>query len=157
MDVKPADIGLFRVTSDSGWFSKLIGWGQKWIGQAPTVVAYDHAVIFDTPTSITEAFWPRVRRRDFDPIGYEGLEVYRVKNITPDAVSKVLAYATSHLGEWYNLTGILTFGLVQLGHTAVCSQFVWEAFTAAGIVLCPYESLESPDDIGASSLLIRVS
>lgn len=153
--IQPADILLYRIGPNASWIEKAIGWGQRVIGQAPGTVAYDHAAIATSHVGLIESYWPKVRKRLYnstDPT----LEAWRVKGITVARQNQVLTYAAQHVGEWYNLTGILTLGLVQLGHSAVCSQFVWEAFTAAGILLCPYETLESPDDIAASSLIMRV-
>lgn len=155
--MQAGDILLFRVTPRSGWFGKLIGWGQRVMGQASTSVAYEHVALASSADSIIEAYWPRVRQRFFDPALYSNVEVYRLNNMTPLQVFRILAYATSHIGEWYNVSGLLTLGMVQLGHTVVCSQFVWQAFTAGGIVLCPYESLVSPDNIAASPGLVECS
>lgn len=127
------------------------------MGQAPTRVSYSHVAIARSPDSLYEAYWPRVRERYFDPALTQNVETYRVKTIAANQIQKVMDYAQAHLGEWYNLTGLLTLGLVQFGHTVVCSQFVWQAFADAGIVLCAYESLDSPDDLAASSQLVRVT
>lgn len=118
--------------------------------------AYSHVAIVATAGTIIESRWPEVRQSSFYPDNRLDVEIFRVQGINSDQIGSILDYAYHHIGELYNLTGFLTFGLVQLGHTAVCSQFVWEAFTAAGIVLCPYETLTSPDDIANSPLLIRV-
>jgi uncharacterized protein YycO len=160
MSAAPAqagDILLFLVTPQSGWLGKLIGWGQKIIGQAPTQVAYEHAALVSGPGWIIEAYWPKVRKRAFDPSQYSNVEVWRYQNLTPLQLNNILAYANTHIGEWYNVSALLTFGMVQFGHTVVCSQFVWQAFTAAWISLCPYETLESPDDLAASPLLVKCS
>lgn len=154
----PGDIVLFRILPHSGWFKKLIGWGERRMGDERDKKAYCHCAIVATATTIIEATWPRVRQRAFDPRDRLDVEIFRVQGITPQQVGSVLAYAYAcvHKGELYNLTGLLTFGLIQILHSAVCSQFVWQAFTGGGIVLCPYETLSTPDDIGNSPLLIRV-
>ena len=91
-----------------------------------------------------------------DPLP-EHIEVYRLKQeLTQDQLTKIFTYANSQIGKWYNFLGVLTGGFIQIGPIAFCSQFTWQAFTYAGIVLCPWEELESPDDIAASPLLNRI-
>lgn len=157
MSANPGDLILFRITADSNWFEKLIGRAQQVMGQAPSRSSYNHVALVDAPGfTIIEAYWPRVRRRVFDPSVHSDVEIYRVKDITPEQVDRVLFYASQHIGEWYNVTAMLTLGFLQLGHTVVCSQFVWEAFTAIDISLCEYRSLITPDEIANSTLLTRV-
>ena len=155
-----ADILLFRVGPKSTLLDRLIGWGQRVIHQAPTKLEYCHvAMIGPDPDSLFEARWPRIHNILLDMPDlqlHNPVEVYRLKGITQQQVNTVLEYAKHREGEWYNLTAILTFGAIQLGHSAVCSQYVWECFTAAGVCLCPYEDLESPDDIAGSDKLERV-
>lgn len=106
-----------------------------------------------------EARWPRIHN---GPIALQSvekniiLETYRVKGLTPDQLQQVMAFCQSRIGRRYDLLALLTFGYLQIGPSAVCSQFVWEAFTAAGICLCPFRDLTSPDDIAASACLERV-
>lgn len=76
--------------------------------------------------------------------------------LTDDQLKKIFTYANSQVGKWYNLLGVLTGGYIQIGSFAFCSQFTWQSYTYAGIVLCPWETLESPDDIASSDLLTRV-
>ena len=154
---QPGDILAFRVGPSSGWLGKLVGWGQRVVGKAPTQSGYEHIALVDAPGSIVEGYWPRVRRRDFSPEGYPNVEVYRIKGITPDQAQKLVAEAHSHIGELYNVSGILTFGLVQLGHTVYCSQGLWQWVTVLYIALCKYDDLEGPDDIVGSPLLERIA
>lgn len=167
MTPEPGDIILFRVGAHPSLMGKLIDWGQKIINRDLHAIAYEHIVIVGWYGDIVEAYWPKVRSRIYSPVGTPNAEVYRVRGITQKQIAKgVLAYAYGHVGEWYNMTGLLTLGLIQLGHSVVCSQFVWKCFTgfdymavgyeAAGITLCPSESFITPDDIAASPLLVRV-
>lgn len=160
MNARPGDILLFRVAPYSSLLDKLIGWGQKKIGQAPTELAYCHvALVGPDPLSIIEARWPRIHSVLLDLLTlqkHNPVEIYRVKGITDAQVDMVIRYAREHIGEVYDLAAVFTLGLVQFGHSTVCSQFVWEAFTAADILLCPYEDLTSPDDIAASPKLTRI-
>ncbi len=160
MNVEPGDILLFRVTSRSPLLDRLIGWGQKVIKQAPSSAAYCHAALVGPDSGrLYEARWPKIHNI---PIDWETLrkrnpiEVYRVKDIRPEQVSAVLRFAENRVGRRYDVPAILTFGIIQFGHATVCSQFVWEAFTAADICLCPWEDLESPDDLATSHCLVRI-
>lgn len=155
--VQVGDIVLFPVGPASRLISQLVGWGQKIIGQSPSPKQYSHVAIVGPNTStIIEAYWPHIR---VSPLELEGNEVYRIKNVTPDQVTKMIAYCQREIeeGTLYDMLAILTFGFFQIGGTEVCSQLVYNAGLAAGIVLYPPEFLESPDDIAASTLLIRVT
>lgn len=159
-NLRSGDVLLFRVVESSNWLDRLIGWGQKIIHQAPSNATYCHAALIGSDAShIFEARWPKIHNVQMDWAKMSKrnkIEVYRV-NLTPEQVTKIMDYARLCLGRWYDFLAILTFGLLQLGSTAVCSQFVWDCFTAAGVCLCPYESLESPDDLAASTLLEKVA
>jgi hypothetical protein len=160
VNVQPADIVLYRVTGSSNWLDKLIGWGQRIIHQAPSKATYCHVAIVGPDTAhIYEARWPRIQNSLFDLSTIEKtliVEVYRVKTMTPEQISGIMAAAHKRIGQRYDVLAILTFGILQIGPAAVCSQYVYECFLTANVVLCPWESLESPDDIAASALLERV-
>lgn len=162
--IQPADILLFRVAKQSSTLDKLIGWGQKVIHQAPTLAEYCHAALVGPDyapgqPSMIEARWPRVHRIPLDIADLEKrnpVEVYRVKDMTPAQIEDVLGYAMEHVGVRYDMLAILTFGVLQLGNCDVCSQLDWESFTPAGIALCPFQGLLSPDDLAAAKGLIRI-
>lgn len=157
--IQPGDILLFRVGPGAPWIARIIGWGQRMIGeQGSSGNAYYH-VGFVGPGVFKyyESKPPRICNSDLPPLLPPYMEVYRLKNpLTTEQLQKIFAYANSQIGKWYNLIGVLTFGYIQIGNFAFCSQFTWQAFTYAGVVLCPWESLESPDDIAASDLLSRI-
>ena len=161
MSWQPGDLLLFRVSSSSNWLDRLIGWGQRVIHAAPTDADYCHvAIIGPTADRMYQAAWPRIVNSALDCTTVNKtilLEAYRVKGITQGQIQSVLAAAQGRVGEHYDLLAILTFGILQLGKTAVCSQYAWQSFVDAGIVLCPFESLESPDDIAASPIIQRVN
>ena len=160
-NVQSGDILLYRVAAGSTWLDKLIGWGQKIIHQAPTNAEYCHvALVGPLSNWLYEAHWPKIRNVLIDWVAMtrrNTVEAYRVKDITPEQIKKVMIYADKRVGEWYGLLTILTFGIFQFGPSAVCSQYVWECFTAADIALCEFENLESPDDLAASKRLVRVT
>lgn len=157
----PGDILLFRVSSSSNWLDKIIGWGQRVIHEAPTDAAYCHVALVGPDSShMFEAKWPKIHNVPIDLKAIQKnivLEVYRVKAITAQEVDQVMNFAQGRIGRRYDILAILTFGYVQIGPSAVCSQFVWESFTAAGLCLCPWRDLTSPDDIANSGLLEKVA
>ena len=160
MIAQPGDILAFRVTAQSTLLDRMIGWGQKKIGQAPTTAAYCHAALVGSDADhMYEARWPRIHNVALDwgsLLERNTIDVFRATLMTPEQMARVMVYAKGRLGEWYDVAAILSFGLVQFGHAAVCSQYVWECFTAAGVCLCPYEDLESPDDIAGSLILTKI-
>lgn len=161
MNLQPGDLLLFRVSVSSNWLDRLIGWGQKVIHQAPTKVAYCHvAIVGPDAESIYEAVWPKVHNITFDLTKIQKnliVEAYRVRDVTPEQVAKVMAYCQSQIGQWYSVTSIVTFGIIDIGHRPYCSLLAWRAWLAADIILGPDESMVSPDDIAASTKLVRVS
>jgi hypothetical protein len=160
MNVRPGDLLLFRVSSSSNWLDKLIGWGQKVIHQAPTKAAYCHvALVGFNPLTMYEAKFPTIRLSPINLTGIQKsliLEVYRIKTITSEQITQVIGMAHRRLGEHYDWLAILTLGLLQIGPAAVCSQYIYECFLSANIILCPWSSLESPDNIANSQLLERI-
>lgn len=156
--LEPGDILLSRVDRRSNWVSRLIAWGQKRIiHKAPPDADYCHAALVGPDAlHLYEARWPKIRNIAIDwkdLTSHGAVEVYRVKDITPAQVDLVLKAAYARLGEWYDVLTILTFGTIQLGPASVCSQYIWECFTYADVVLCPWQNLESPDDLAVSTRL----
>lgn len=151
--VQIGDIILYPVGPASRWLSKLVGWGQRVIGQEPAGRQYSHVAIVGPDTQhIYEAYWPRIR---ISPIDLSQ-EFYHIKGITSEQVAQMMTYCQSQVGKRYDMVSILTLGLVHLGGTQVCSELAYHAAEAAGIVLYPPEYFESPDDIAASAKIERV-
>lgn len=161
MNVQAGDLILFRVSSSSNWLDKMIGWGQKVIHQAPTSAAYCHvAIVGPTPERMYEAIWPKVRNSAFDVTKVQKnliIEVYRVKDATPEQIGVVMAYCKSQIGQWYSVSSILSFGMLSWDHRPYCSLLAWRAWLKAYRELCPDEKMVSPDDIAASPSLVRIS
>jgi hypothetical protein len=65
-------------------------------------------------------------------------------------------YANSQEGVGYNWIGAVTLGWVEIAGKPFCSEFVWRVCTYAGIVLCPWTTFLSPDDIAASSIIEKL-
>lgn len=159
VQLQPGDILCWRVSSEASWYQRLIGWGERRLKQVNSDKYNYFHVGFVGPGVFHyyESKPPVICNSDVpDPLP-SYIEVYRLKvPLTPTQLSKIWSYANSQLGKWYNFLGVLTGGFIQIGSIAFCSQFTWQAYTYAGIVLCPWESLESPDDIANSQILYRV-
>lgn len=156
--IQEGDIALFRVGKTSTILDRLIGKFQKLIGEDPPgVEEFCHAALVGPmANTLIEARWPKVKTGPLDLpdlLTRNPIDFYRVKDITPEQVQKVLAYAKSDIGQPYDLPAIFTFGKIQLGGHLVCSQYVWKWFlNGAGIELCKYSPLISPDDLAGSSI-----
>ena len=107
-----------------------------------------------------ESRWPKITNSDFELYEIQKnliVEVYRVKDATPEEIAGVLAYCRSREGEWYPVTSIISFGLVSFGDAPYCSLLAWKAWlNGAKRVLCGDGRMVTPDDIAASTELVRV-
>jgi hypothetical protein len=134
MDPKPGDVNLYPVTPGSGWTSEAVAIGE-WAagaGRPNAVEFYSHATIRSTVNGYQfEAKWPKTGH--FQEDSKRVIEVWRIGEPTVEQRVAIIDWARKHEGEWYNMLGLLTGGLLGLSHTAVCSQFVGEAYAAAGI------------------------
>jgi len=153
--LKPGDVLLYRVTPNSPWHDKLIAWGEKLMGKKFTKNSYCHVAMVDYDTDlILEAVWPKTHVVRFPGKSKNPVEVYRVKDATPEQISKAIDWAHKNLGLWYNV-GLLFFGLFPSKHKVVCSTYVDHAWDSAGLSLGDGK-LFSPDEVAASPMLERV-
>jgi hypothetical protein len=154
--MQPGDLLLFRVLPSAPAWDKLIGWGERMLKQSNAAKKNYYHVAFVSPD--TKKMWSAqpltLNLYDIpDPLP-PYIEVYRtIDPLTPDQLTKIFEYAESVKGTWYNWVGVGTAGYVQLGHFLYCSQFTWIAYSKPGVYLCPFEFLESPDDIALSPLI----
>jgi hypothetical protein len=72
-----------------------------------------------------EATWPKCQEWPIDWEN-EAMEVWRVRNLTPENISDVIALCNDMIGWDYNLFEFLTFGVLNQAHAKICSQFVSE-------------------------------
>lgn len=162
--LKPGDILLFRAHPGSGWTSRFIVWGQKFLGRASKGQTYCHVALVDKDTDfLMEAKWPKTRRWRID---WEYLdktydvELWRVKGATSVKVKLALDWAGDHLGEWYDLP-LFLFGWIDIRHAEVCSTFIRNAWEAAGkhfktnVDYGSKQALITPDEIAANTELIK--
>ncbi len=156
MTIQPGDILCWKAGPGSSWLDRLVAWAQA--------IANDHGDYYHVGFVGPGVFHfyqskpPVICNSDIPKDLPDYVEVYRLKTpLTTEQLAKIFSYANSQLGKWYNFLGVISFGTIQIGSVAYCSQFVWQSYTYAGIVLCPWENLRSPDDIAASDLLVRVT
>jgi hypothetical protein len=159
-DLHPADLLLFKVKSSSSITDKFIGWGQKFMGSAPTKSEYCHValVAFD-PEFLMEARWPKTRiwkidwaelYRDYD------IELYRVKNVKPRQVLDAIHYCEDNLNEWYDVLELFG-GWIAFKHAQICSTYVAKAWKVAGIHFKTKKNgFITPDQIAADPIIWRV-
>lgn len=158
---KPGDILLYKSHAFSRWSSRFIEWGQRFLGQAPSVDDYCHvAMIDEDPNYILEAKWPKTRRVKLDPMAlaeHYDVEIWRVKKLTKAQMKTATAWARQNLGLFYDL-GLFLWGAFDFKKAEVCSTYVQKAFQAAGIELSvegPGKKLTTPDEIAANTKVIR--
>ncbi len=131
MEPQPGDIILYPVTGQSNWISRLIGAAQLIIGIGKGYETYSHVAILAPNGRQYEAKWPRTGNFLIDDSRV--FEVWSLGNLTDAQRRQVLMWCRCHVGEWYNMIGLLTGGLFGLPRTAVCSQFAGHAYESAGV------------------------
>ena len=155
IQLKPGDILCWKAGPGARILDRLIAWGQRLLHQKGQY--YHVGFVGPGVLKFYQSKPPVICNVDV-PIPFpDNIEVYRLKvQLTDDQLKAIFTYANSQIGKWYNFLGVISFGIIQVGSFAFCSQFTWQTYTYAGIVLCPWETLESPDDIAASLLLERI-
>jgi hypothetical protein len=150
--MQPNDILLFKVIPSSSYLDKLIGWGQRLFGRVPKGLGYCHVALVDRDTDLMlEAKWPKTRVSKIDLTELNktyGVELYRVRNATPEQIDLAINWAHDHLDEWYDIPLFLT-GWLAVKHSEVCSTFVSHAERGAGLEIpygCSKKPIIVPDD-----------
>lgn len=157
--LQPGDILAWRITPEAKWFDRLIGWGERRIGEvnSQTVNYYHVGIVGVDPLHFYDSQPGGVDNRDLPKPLPDNVEVYRFKEpLTPDELLKMWTYANSQKGRGYNYLGVLTAGLVQVFGKPFCSELVWRIGTYAARFICPWQTCLSPDDIVASLYLTRI-
>jgi hypothetical protein len=161
----PGDILLFRPRGKKTetFSDKLIVWGQRLFRQVPKNINYVHVAIVDwNPEFILEAKWPKTQISNLAArraTSKDKIEVWRIRNLTPEQLKKILDYAHDHLNEWYDIPLFLT-GFISLHNTEICSVYISQACNAAELDIpygFKYKVLVVPDDfIVFNTMLDRV-
>lgn len=156
---KGGDIILYPVTPKSAWSSKLVVIGEILFGAGKGLEHYSHVgIVSDTPGYQFEAVWPRVCRSKIDKS--RPYEIWRIEGLDDMKRREILAFCRARCGEWYNMIGLLTFGLIGFKHTEVCSQFAGFAYASVGIkISAEGKRLLSPNaiaDYPGARMILRV-
>ena len=158
--LKPTDILLWRVSPGSNWIDRLVGWGERFTSQVNSnqVNYYHVAMVGVDPLHYYDSA-PGGVKNSLIPIPLPpNIEVYRFIMPIGDLQQKAMwTYANSQLGTGYNYVGVFSAGLIEVLGKPFCSELVWRMGTYAGVVVCPWKTCLSPDDIAASPILKRVS
>lgn len=157
--LQPGDVLMFRVDDGAPLIDRLIAWGERMLKQsnADKKNYYHVGFVSADPRKYYESKPPRICLTDVPQPLPDYVEVYRpLTPLTPDQLKKIFTYANSKIGTLYNFLGVLTAGYVQIGQFMFCSQFTWVSYSQASFYFCPYEFLESPDDIPVCPPLVLV-
>lgn len=125
----PGDIILYPVTPRSALVSRLVAIGQLLVGAGKGAAQYSHAAVYEKEGWQYEAKWPMSGRFRID--SKRTYEIWRVAGITNEQRVQIMAACRARSGQWYNLIGLLTGGLLGLPHHEVCSQFVGSVYDDA--------------------------
>ena len=129
--VKPSDAIFYPVGPRSDWASKFVAIGEMLLRMGRDLRFWSHCSIVDVDTDHQlEAYWPRTRRSKIDM--RRPFEVWRLKDETPAKRDVGIRWAYTHLGEWYNMLGLL-FGWIGIHfHERYCSEFLRSINQAQG-------------------------
>lgn len=142
--VLPGDVILYPATGRSALSSRLVIAGEIIAGMGAGIEEYSHAaIVASTPGCQFEATFPFTCRSAIDVS--RPYEIWRLGEPTQEQRRKILSWCGTHLGDLYNLTGVLSFGYINLPNTYYCSQFACLAYAAAD--LHPGDRIMSPDSI----------
>ena len=156
MNLQPSNILLWRIGPGSSWVDRAVGWGERFLHEphSETVNYYHVGIVGPDALHFYDAAPGGVKNRDIPSPWPSYIEVRRF--ITPlkdDQLTLMWQYANSQLGTGYNYLGVISAGMIQVLGKPFCSELVWRIATYAGIVLCPWETCLSPDDIAESNIL----
>lgn len=143
---RAGDIVLYTVSGRSEFSSRVVAAGELLAGMGRGAVQFSHAAVLDHGGFQYEAKWPKTGRYPVDIA--RPYEIWRIEGMTQIQRHEVLMWCARHVGEWYDIVELLTFGLIQHRNRSVCSQFVDRAFRRAGVRLGREgQALLSPDAI----------
>ena len=141
------DVILYPVSPHSALSSRLVAVGEWLAGAGKGFEPYSHATILSSVPGFEYGYqWPRSGHFPIDAT--RDYEVWRIGDPSSSQRERILRWCQEHQGEWYNMLGLLTGGLLGLKHTAVCSQGVGRAYASAHIhISAEGQRLLSPNAI----------
>lgn len=143
MSPKPGDVVLYPVSGKSSLSSRIIAAGELLAGFGNGMEQYSHASILDVDGWQFEAYFPRTRYSKIDQ--NRRYEIWRLGNPTDSERTRILGWCKAHVGDLYNLTGVLTANLIRIPGTYYCSQFAGLAYAAIGKKIG--DKIISPDSV----------
>lgn len=156
---QPGDILLWRIDSQASWIERLVGWGERRMGQpSPDGVDYYHVgIVGPDALHYYDSAPGGIKNRLVTAPWPDHLEIYRFKTpLTPEQLKMIWSYCNSQIDVGYNYIGVLTGGWIEIAGKPFCSEFVWRACTYAGVVICPWQTCLSPDDIACADTIVKV-
>ena len=146
---KPGDWILYNVDGRSEFISRAVAAGQLLLGIGHGREAYSHvALVSERPQWQYESKFPFPGHYPIDIT--RAYEVWRIGDPTSAQRAKALNWCQRHIGARYpyNMSGLLTDGLVALRRSYVCSQYAAAAWAAAGVrVSAEGQRILAPDVI----------
>lgn len=140
----PGDIILYPAGPKSALSSRLVVAGEIIAGMGGGMKMYSHAaVLAESPGYQYEATFPLTGKFKIDTS--RPYEIWRIGDPTDAQRATILNWCIKHIGDLYNLIGVMTFGLIALPNTYYCSEFACMAYSWAG--LHPGDKIMSPDSI----------
>jgi uncharacterized protein YycO len=145
MDPQPGDIIIYPAGPTSQLSSRIIIAGEIMAGFGSGLEMYSHASVYAGSGMQYEATFPKTRLSKID--NSRVYEIWNLNNPTPEQRSKIIEWCKAHVGVFYNLIGVVTFGILSFPGSYYCSQFACLAYNSVG--LHPGDRIMSPDSIPA--------
>lgn len=147
IEPQPGDFILYPCDPRSAFSSRFVGAGELLVGlggHGREKQMYSHAAIMGyTPGYQYEAKFPFTGHFKIDKSRV--YEVWRIGSLSANQRHSLIDWCENHVGDLYNLIGVLTCGLIELPGTYYCSQFACLAYASVG--LHPGDSIMSPNSI----------
>ena len=138
MLVKPADWILYTVTGQSELISRAVAAAQLLLGIGHGREVYSHvALVSERPEWQYESKFPFPGHFPVDIS--RPYEIWRIGDPSDTQRLRALEWCHRHIGIRfpYNLSGLLTDGLVAARRSYVCSQYAAAAWHSAGVKVSP--------------------
>lgn len=161
MKAQPGDVILYPADEADGrqaLSSEFVVAGETLAGLGKGLERYSHAAIASEDEGFQyEAVFPKSGHNPIDKS-----RVYEVWNIgQPDPSQRrvILGWCRAHVGDFYDLPGVLTAGLVRIPGLYYCSKYACLAYAEARIAVG--DAIDSPNSIpdyrgpGGATMVLR--
>jgi hypothetical protein len=150
--LQAGDIILYPITHKSNPLDKLIGLFEKFTGPR-TKYQYGHCALWLEPGIQIEAYFPFCRVSHINP--KRPKQIYKYKGLTKKQRQKIVNAGLKQVHKFYDIVQILSFNLLLIKGTEVCSGLVNIAYKSGSKILSNKKNA-SPDDIAANKHLVRI-